>query len=461
MSSIRHKASFRDPDGFIFVRNNEIYRQINKSGRNNFETFIESGLYEKLEQKNLIIRHEGTDQPLAEKENGWKVIKPEKLNFISYPYEWSFSQLKDAALATLAIQKTALNHGMILRDASAYNIQFKGNNPLLIDSLSFEPYSKGSPWIAYRQFCQHFLAPLALMSYTDLRLNQLLKSYIDGVPLDLAAKLLPFKACLKLSILLHVIMHARSQNYYAKTNLQEKQSQAQMSSNSLMGLIDSLESGIKSLTPADQSSEWQGYYSFTNYTDKANEGKIAIIREFIETIKPANLWDLGANNGFYSRLASKLQIPVVSFDIDENAIESNYLISKKENDQFIVPLLLDLANPAPAIGWRNIERQSFIQRGPADTVMALALIHHLAISNNVPLHELADFFRDICHNLIIEFIPKCDSQVKILLQSREDIFGNYNPENFEKVFCENFEIVSRKTIPDSERILYLMKKKAA
>jgi hypothetical protein len=349
---------------------------------------------------------------------------------------------------------------MSLRDASAYNIQFKGCTPVLIDTLSFEPYIKGTPWIAYRQFCQHFLAPLALMSYTDLRLNQLLKSYIDGVPLDLAAKLLPFKACFKLSIFLHLIMHARSQSHYAKTNLKEKESQAQMSFNSLMGLIDSLESGIKSLNSAVQSSEWHGYYSFTNYSDKASETKIAIIKEFIETIKPANLWDLGANNGFYSRLASKSQIPVVSFDIDENAIENNYLLSKKENDHFILPLLLDLTNPAPAIGWRNNERQSFIQRGPADTVMALALIHHLAISNNVPVQELANFFKDICKNLIIEFIPKTDSQVQVLLQSREDIFGNYNIENFESAFSTYFEIVSKKKVSDSERTLYLMKKRA-
>ena len=208
-------ASFRDPSGFLFTRQGVLYRQVNQLYRENYDRLMTSGLAEKLIRGGWLIPHTEVDAPPADASLAYKVIRPELLDFISYPYEWSFSQLQDAALNTLAIQKMALESGMALKDASAYNMQFHHGRAVLIDTLSFEVYREGEPWVAYRQFCQHFLAPLALMAYTDVRLSQLLRVYIDGIPLDLAARLLPGKTRWDLGLATHIHLHAAAQQRYS------------------------------------------------------------------------------------------------------------------------------------------------------------------------------------------------------------------------------------------------------
>lgn len=208
-------GSFRDPSGFVFVRNHVLFRQVNQQYRVHYDHLMDSGLYQRLLGDGLLVPHTEADGALAVSDDAYKVIQPEAIPFISYPYEWCFSQYKDAALTTLAIQKRALEFGMSLKDASAYNIQLLRGKPVLIDTLSFELYPEGQPWVAYRQFCQHFLAPLALMSYRDMRLGQLMSTYIDGIPIDLASTLLPFRSRFRLALLLHIHLHARSQRRYA------------------------------------------------------------------------------------------------------------------------------------------------------------------------------------------------------------------------------------------------------
>ena len=208
-------ASFRDPSGFLFTTDASLYRQVNQSYQQDFDHLMNSGLYNELVKAGLLISHQEVDIDPADPQSCYKVLQPEEIEFISYPYEWCFSQLKDAALATLKIQKIALDYDMSLKDCSAYNIQFYSSRPLLIDTLSFERYNEGKPWDAYRQFCQHFLAPLSLMAYTDIRLSQLLRVYIDGIPLDLASRLLPSRARFNLSLLMHIYMHAASQQRYS------------------------------------------------------------------------------------------------------------------------------------------------------------------------------------------------------------------------------------------------------
>ena len=238
---IQLPSSFRDPNGFLFTRDGVLYRQINQEYRQDYETLIKSGLYERLITDHLLIPHEEVSVLPADPQKAYKVIQPEMVGFISYPYEWCFSQLKDAALTTLAIQKIALDYGMCLKDASAYNIQFhEGRAPILIDTLSFEIYSEGNPWVAYRQFCQHFLAPLSLMAYRDVRLSQLMRIYIDGIPLDLASKLLPLRARFSLPIVMHVLLHSSAQKRYADKTIDKEQMSRRISKLSLLGLVDSL-----------------------------------------------------------------------------------------------------------------------------------------------------------------------------------------------------------------------------
>jgi ribosomal protein L11 methylase PrmA len=187
------------------------------------------------------------------------------------------------------------------------------------------------------------------------------------------------------------------------------------------------------------------------------EHKKEIVAGFLEQIRPGSVWDLGANTGLFSRLASARDIPTVAFDVDPAAVEQNYLLAVENKETRLLPLLLDLTNPSPSIGWENRERLSIIERAPAGVVLALALIHHLAISNNVPLRQLAAFFRRLSPWLIIEFVPKTDTQVQRLLASRLDIFPDYHTEGFEQAFGDFFEIEAKFPVRESQRCLYLMK----
>jgi len=453
-------SSFRDPSGFLFFQKGTLYRQVNMGYKDNYECLVNSGLYNALIRDNLLISHEEVDIEPAGSADVYKIIRPELIPFISYPYEWCFSQLQDAALTTLKIQKKSLDFGMSLKDCSAYNIQFKRGRPIFIDTLSFEKYHEGKPWDAYRQFCQHFLAPLTLMSYTDIRLNQLARIFIDGVPLDLTSILLPFRTHLRIALLLHIHIHAKSQKYFAdKTMNVRNRNGRKMTRHSFLGLINNLESIIEKLKWRIQSSEWANYYEDINYSSQAFQHKKQIVNNFLDSVGPKVVWDLGANVGLFSRIASNKGIETISLDIDPVAVEKNYLDCIKSGESKILPLLVDLTNPSSGIGWENQERMSLIDRGPADAVLALALIHHLAISNNVPLSKIANFLSKISHWLIIEFIPKSDSQVQKLLSTREDIFPDYTQQAFESNFSEIFTIQSAVKIGNSERTLYLMCRK--
>ncbi|MBI3176335.1 MAG: class I SAM-dependent methyltransferase [Chloroflexi bacterium] len=449
-------ASFRDPSGFLFTRDGVLLRQINRSYADEYTRLMDSGLYDRLVKAGLLIPHVEADQAPVQAEFVFKVIQPERVPFISYPYEWSFSQLKDAALATLSIQKRALKAGMSLKDASAYNIQFVRGKATLIDTLSFGLYKEGQPWDAYRQFCQHFLVPLALMAHVDVRLSQLLRVYIDGVPLDLASRLLPFRTRLDFGLLTHIHVHAGAQTRYADADVKQTAPRAQMSQNAFLGLLESLEGAVRKLEWKPAGTEWGNYYDITNYSDAAFEHKKQLVGEWTARIEPSVVWDLGANNGVFSRAAAASGAFTVAFDVDPAAVEQNYRQVKAAKEQTLLPLVLDLTNPSPSLGWANRERDSFAQRGPADLVLALAVIHHLAISNNVPLPQLADFFAEAGRRLILEFVPKSDSQVKKLLATRADIFPTYTLDGFEAAFAPRFKILEKVDLRDSERTLYFM-----
>lgn len=449
-------GSFRDPSGFLFQAQGVLYRQVNRVYQEHYDHLIQSGLYDDLARRKLIIPHQEVDQAPARPDLAFRVLRPEQIGFISYPYEWCFSQWKDAALTTLAIQRLALERGMSLKDSSAYNIQFHQGRAVLVDSLSFEIYQPGQPWVAYRQFCQHFLAPLSLMAYVDVRLGQLMRVHIDGVPLDLAAGLLPFSSRFKLPLLFHLHLHARSQRRYADKPVAPT---GKMSKAGLLGLIDHLESGIQALRWSPGGSEWVDYYEIHNYSSAGLAFKEQLIVSYLERIRPTSVWDLGANTGRFSRLASRRKIPTIAFDIDPAAVEINYRQCVSDHEPHLLPLIADLTNPSPGIGWHNRERAALLERGPADAVLALALIHHLAISNNVPLERLAEFFHQAGRWLVIEFVPKMDSQVQRLLATRQDIFPDYHPQGFESAFSKSFNIHDVQEIPESERRIYLMEGK--
>jgi len=456
MSDADLPSSFRDPSGSLFMRDGILYRRVNAVYRDDYDHLLSSGLYSALVDAQLLVPHDEVASTAAEPPERYRVIKPEAIPFISYPYEWCFSQLKDAARATLRIQQLALDHGMCLKDASAYNLQFRRGRPVLIDTLSFERHRPGRPWVAYRQFCEHFLAPLALMARADVRLSQLLRIYIDGIPLDLASRLLPWRTRLNPLLWIHLHLHARMQaRFGGKTvNMHGRQ----MSERALRGFVDALRSAVERLTWRPQGTAWADYYDQTNYTAAAADDKRRLVAEFIDLARPTVVWDLGANVGAYSRIASDQGIRTIAFDIDPAAVEKNYLECRRTGEANLLPLVLDLTNPSGGAGWANEERQSLAARGPADLVLALALVHHLAIGNNVPFDMIARFLARLGRTLVIEFVPKDDSQVQRLLASREDVFTSYDEQSFERDFGRQFAIEVRRPIADSRRVLYLMRR---
>ncbi|MEM7219614.1 MAG: class I SAM-dependent methyltransferase [Pseudomonadota bacterium] len=438
----------------MFEREGKLYRQINESYAADYERLTASGLYDALVNRGWLIPHEECEEP----GDGWRVIAPERIPYVSYPYEWCFSQLRDAALLTLDIQLLALDHGMTLKDASAFNVQFRGARPVFIDTLSFAQLDAEAPWIAYRQYCQHFLAPLALMSYAEPRVRKLLLGFIDGVPLDLAARLLPLRSRLRYSMLAHIHLHARSQGQHADS--QGAAGGRKMSLTLLKALIQSLRSATqKCELPSRLNTEWGDYYSDTNYSIESMDDKEVLINTLVKKYAPADgtVHDLGANTGRFSRIAAQLQMQVVSHDIDELAVERNYLAGRQAqgvDHTHVLPLVLDLTNPTPALGWNASERDGFTDRCRGDVVMALALIHHLAISNNTPLGKVAEFLAPLSRTLIIEFVPKGDSQVDRLLATREDIFPDYHEQGFEAAFAPYFDLKEKQPVGGTNRTMY-------
>ena len=457
-------SSFRDPSGFVFLRDGILYRQVNLVHREHYDRLLASGLYERLVSDGSLVTHQEADLFPSAPDLAYKVLRPERVPFVSYPFEWCFGQLKAAALVTLAIQRTALDFGMSLRDASAYNIQFLRGRPTHIDTLSFETLREGEPWVAYRQFCQHFLAPLVLSRYRDARLGQLSRVHLDGVPLDLAAGLLPWRARVHPPLLLHLFLHARTQRRHERTSAEAAQGNATgrkrrpFTIQAFQGLVRSLERAVRGLRWEPGRSVWAGYYGEAeSYATEAMDHKRQIVADFVEQADPKVVWDLGANTGLFSRIAADRGATAVSFDLDPGAVEANYRTVVERGETNVLPLVQDLTNPSPSIGWQNRERLSLLERGPADMTLALALVHHLAIGNNVPLGVLADFLRQTCTWLAVEFVPKTDPKVKLLLATRDDVFPDYTAEEFERQFERRFAIDRHEPIKGSERVLYLMR----
>ncbi len=454
----RIAGSFRDPAGFVFVSDGEVYRQVNRCSREDYDLLMQSGLYAALVHEGWLIPHVEVSLDRAFDGEAYRVLKPAQVPFTSYPYEWCFSQLKAAAQVTLQVQAKALEFGMGLKDASAYNIQFFEGRPVLIDTLSLERYQEGAPWVAYGQFCRHLLAPLALAACVDVRLLQLLRVHLDGIPLDLAAALLPLHTRFHGGLLSHLHLHAGAQEHFKGERLSR---QLKMGRTPLLGLVDNLRSTVQDLEWRPTGGDWKDYASFSNYSAAAWEDKKRIVGEMLDGVAPAprTVWDLGANVGLFSRLASARGAYTCAFDLDPAAVEMDYVACVAEGETRLLPLWLDLTNPSPGLGWEHRERMSLEQRGPADLILALALVHHLAITNHASFAQVAGFLSRIGRALIVEFVPKEDSQIQLMLANREDIFADYTQQAFEREFSGPFVIQACRPVRDSLRLIYRMVRK--
>lgn len=449
----REPGSFRDPSGYVYWSDGKLYRSVQKVYQPHYDLLMSSGLYADLAKRGLLIPHEEVQSG----PEGYKTLLPEQIPFISYPYEWCFGQYKEAALATLTIAQDALKKGLMLKDASAYNIQFHKGKAVFIDTLSFETYVEGAPWVAYRQFCEHFLAPLAMASKVDSRLTMLTSQFIDGIPLDLASSVLQGKSRFNLGLGMHVHGHAKAQKGGQPGSATP--SHAKVSKTQMLALLDSLQSTINGLTWDPPKSVWSAYYAESTYSEADLKAKEELVGRFLSKAAPKIVWDLGANTGRFSRVASRQGLFCMSCDGDSLAVELNYRDAKREKDANVLPLRIDLANPTPAIGWGNEERMSLEGRGPADCVLALALIHHLAINNNVPLPSVAEVFSRYAKDLIIEWVPAGDQQVRRMMADRTRSYDQYTDEEFSAAFDRYFEVVEQAPVAQMGRTLYLMRRR--
>lgn len=451
-------ASFRDPSGYVYAGNGKIIRAVNECYAPHYMRMRDSGFLDAVWEKGWMVRFAEEETPSLS--GAWKTLDTEPVPFISFPYEWSFSQLKAAALLTLDIQAEALEHDLVLKDASAYNVQFIGARPVFIDILSLETYKEGTPWVAYAQFCRHFLAPLLLMAKVDINGGLLLRNFIDGLPLDMTSAMLPWKTKFSPAIQLHIHLHAKMQKKHADTRESaEKANKITISKKTVQNLTQGLRALVEKLHLPPTSTTWGDYYSDTNYSEGAFSAKHDIVSAMLKKLKPDTVLDMGANTGEFSRLAREHASLVLAADMDPLAVERHYEMLIKNGVEGVLPLVIDLSNPSPALGWHNTERPSFINSCKVDTVMALALIHHLCIGNNVSLGMAARFFAELGGSLILEFVPKEDSQVRRLLATREDIFPDYDLEGAVKAFSQYYECSEIVPIPDSMRNMLLLKRK--
>jgi hypothetical protein len=455
----RNRSSFRDEGGYVFTHQGIVYRHINTSFQGQYDFFLSSGLYEALTSGGLLIRHKEEDLTQFNGIPGLtnRVIRPDQVGFISFPFEWSFNQLKDAALATLEIQRLAISHGMILKDASAFNIQFVGGKPCLIDTLSFIQIGPEiKPWAAYKQFCEQFLVPLALMSYLDGRLNLLLRSFLEGVPIELGSELLPFRSYFSLSLLLHVHLHSRFHRKYSARTAGKGTAARTVSINSLLGLTDSLKISVLRLRPPKKATPWSGYYKESG-GEEYRRTKREIVQKTISIVKPKLVWDIGANNGEFSRLFSGEKIGVISLDGDPGCVDENYQIARENKDEFLHPLFLNIADPSPGLGWANEERRPFFTRSRPDLIVAFALVHHLSISQNIGFDLIADAWSGLAGHLLIEFLEKDDPRVVELLSFKGRTHEEYSSSNFESSFAKHYRLLERYRTGTGTRVIYLMK----
>lgn len=445
-------SSYRDPAGFVFTHEGKVYRYISPGYEPVYTYFTQSGLYAELAIDRMILRHRELDQDLGFDLPPGRVLLPDQVSFISYPYEWSFDMWKDAALLTLRIAFISLEKGMMLKDATPFNIQFQNGQPVFIDTLSFELYKEGSPWVAYRQFCESFLGPLLLMKYGHPGFGKLFMTWPDGIPLDELVKLLPRKARYNLANYLHIYLQAS----FAKRKPGTDKKEASLSRQKLQILLNGLLGYVSKMTAIKAKTTWDDYYLSTITGREYLDAKTILVKQFLQDIEFDSVIDLGANDGHFSKLLKGKQ--VVTIDSDPNCINGLYLWAKEENAS-LLPLVIDLAAPSPAIGFANKERNSITERLKTDLVMALALIHHLAIGKNISLPMIAGWLSDMSQYLLIEFVPKEDEKVQLLLQNREDIFSHYSADLFREAFGCHYAIMKEEKVGDTDRILFLLKRK--
>jgi SAM-dependent methyltransferase len=394
-------------------------------------------------------------------------VQHERIPFLSYPYEWCFGMLKDAALLHLDILEEAIPAGWTLKDASAYNVQFIGARPVFIDIPSFTPYTLGDPWVGYRQFCMMFLYPLMLSAYRGIDYRPLLRSNIEGIDPDTANQILTGSTRFRKGVLGHVYLHAMMQSRHKNKDLDEarhltedvnqrpsERKAGRHSEAMVMGVLQGLRRTVAKLSSPDDRTTWGNYETDHSYAEASLAAKAGFVQQVVDERRRRLAWDIGCNTGTFSQIAASNTDYVVAIDGDVKAIERLYQRQKSAGADNILPLVMDVANVSPAQGWRGAERKALEERGKPELILCLALIHHIVISANIPLSEFIDWLHWLGGEVVIESVGRDDDMTRMLLRSRVDQYAELDDGNFERVVSEKFEIVRTQPLKGGTRRLY-------
>lgn len=450
-------GSFRDRRGRIFYVDGRVLRTVMPAAIEDYEYVRSTGFVDGLIANGQLVGETVVDRSVLgpDGDAASLVLEHPRLAYISYPYEWSFSALKAAALLHLDIQLAALERDITLTDASAYNVQFIGPRPVFIDHLSFRRYEPGEFWAGHRQFCEQFVNPLLLRAVLGVPHNAWMRGSLEGITADELSKLLPWRSRLSWNILTNVFMQAKLQRSASASTAARNVESKRLPKIGFEQMLRSLRNWIARLVPKDDArSVWQDYASDNSYSDTEAGLKRRFIGSFVSAVSPGIVLDLGCNTGDYSKLALDNGADLaVGFDFDHGALEKAYARARDESLDFL-PLFLDAANPSPDQGWQQSERPGLSARARGDAVFALALVHHMAIARNLPLEQVINWITAMAPAGVIEFVPKGDAMVQRLLRLREDLFDDYEQPVFEKLLQEQARLVRSEKVSDSGRMLY-------
>ncbi len=458
-------GSFRDRNGRVFYSTDTVFRGLSEQALKEWQVLSSTAFFQQFMAEGKLVNTERVDSvgPLDSTLVGeWAaVLKHQTIPFISYPYEWSFGMLKDAALLQLELLLAALDENLILKDSSAFNFQWQGVQPVFIDIPSFERLVSGEPWVGYRQFCQMFLYPLFLQAYKDVPFQPWLRGSLDGIEPEHCCNLMSTRDLLRPGVFTHVYLQTKMQSNYAQTrkNIKGDLRAAGFHKDLIRANVGRLGRIIRSLAWKQARSVWSDYASNNSYTEADQGMKVDFVRNAV-LARPWNLvWDLGCNTGTFSRIAAENARYVVAMDADQVTVEHLYQALKAEDNKAILPLLIDIANASPNLGWRGLERKALTERGKPDLTICLALIHHIVISDNIPLKEFVGWLASLGADLVIEFVTKEDPMVKTLLRNKADNYTDYEIGYFEQCLSEAFDIARRERLVSNTRILYYAKSK--
>lgn len=457
-------GSFRDREGRVFYHEGRVYRALSQRAFEAWEALAETAFFERWTEQGKIVatsRAELPERELRAVSPHWvAALEHERIPFVSYPYEWPFSMLRDAALLQLDLLLAALDEGFILKDASSYNVQWRGARPVFIDVASFERWTAGDPWVGYLQFCRLFLYPLLLTAYRDVPFQPWLRGSIDGIPpADLNGVLNRWRDRLRPGVFADVYLQAKLQARDAaaddgKSSLRSDLRRAGFRKEMIVSNARRLRRIVERLAWRRTTSEWASYAEENSYDRENRELKERFVREAAASRCWRLAWDLGANTGTFSRLVAEHAGDVVAFDADHLAVDRLYRDLRADGPANVLPLVVNLADPSPGLGWRHRERKALTERSRPDLVLCLALIHHMVISANVPLPEFVAWLASLGAHLVIELVTKEDPMVERLLRNKEDIYHDYERSTFEGCLAERFEILREQPLQEGRRILY-------